>query len=216
MWAFGEPGSGSALFAKGATVIKKRRDRTGKQKALISAARSLFSRRGYEATTTREIAAYAGCAEGLIHKYFGGKSGLLFHVVNLRFAEERTAVDESPMGETWEEEIRQLMDRQLDYLWEDREFLRVTLSSAILQPRLRRVLGEYGASAASMIARRLRRHQQCRFADEKDVEGLAHALMALSFNFGFIRAAILGQNRRQTKHLAQRAARLLSQAAPAE
>ncbi len=89
--------------------------------------------------------------------------------MNLRFAEERISVDESPMGATWEEEIRQLMDQQLDYLWEDREFLRVMLSSAILQPQLRKVLGEYGAAGANMIARRLRRHEECPFPDEKDI-----------------------------------------------
>jgi AcrR family transcriptional regulator len=194
-------------------VNKRHRDRSGKQKALLSAATSLFSRRGYDATTTREIAAYAKCAEGLIHRYFGGKSGLLFQIVNLRFAEERDTLDEIPMGLTWEEEIRQLMEQQLDYLWADRELLRVMLSSAILQPQLRKVLGDYGAAGASMIARRLRRHKECPFDDEKDIEGLAHALMAMSFNFGFIRAAILGQQRRQTKTLAVRAAKLLSSAA---
>ena len=136
--------------------------------------------------------------------------------MNLRFAEERVSVDESPMGATWEDEIRQLMEQQLAYLWDDRELLRVMLSSAILQPQLRKVLGDYGAAGASMIARRLLRHNECPFADEKDIEGLAHALMAMSFNFGFIRAAIFGQNRSQTKNLATSAAKLLSRAVPAE
>jgi hypothetical protein len=67
-----------------------------------------------------------------------------------------------------------------------------------------------------MIARRLRRHKECPFTDGKDIEGLAHALMAMSFNFGFIRAAILGQNRTQTKTMAIRAAKLLSRAVPSE
>ena len=210
------PGRQDCAFPKELPVNKRRRDRTGKQQALISAATSLFSRQGYEATTTREIAAYAKCAEGLIHRYFGGKSGLLFQIVNLRFAEERISLDEIPMGSTWEDEIRQLMEQQLKYLWEDREFLRVMLSSAILQPQLSRVLGDYGAAGASMIARRLRRHKECPFTDGKDVEGLAHALMAMSFNFGFIRAAILGQNRTQTKTMAIRASKLLSRAVPSE
>src|SRR5436309_15559789 len=53
------------------------RDRSAKQQALIVAALKLFAEKGYEVTTTREIAACAGCAEGLIHRYFGGKAGLL-------------------------------------------------------------------------------------------------------------------------------------------
>jgi len=44
----------------------------------------------------------------------------------------------------------------------------------------------------------------------EDIEVLAHALISLSFDFGFIRPAVLRQNREQTKTLAKRAASLLS------
>ena len=53
------------------------RNRESREAALLSAAGKLFAARGYEATTTREIAACAGCAEGLISRYFRGKAGLL-------------------------------------------------------------------------------------------------------------------------------------------
>lgn len=190
-------------------MTKQPRDRAGKQKALISAATSLFARRGYEATTTREIAARAGCAEGLIHRYFGGKSGLLLNIVNLHVTEDRATTIESPVCPTLEAEIRKLMDWQLDHLWKEREFLRVALSCAILQPRLGKRLRKYLPARAGLIAQRLRCYKQCRFAAE-DIEVLAHALISLSFNFGFIGPAILGQNREQTKNLARRAAHLLS------
>ena len=52
-------------------------DRAGKKQALIDAALKLFASKGFDTTTTREIAACAGCAEGLIHRYFNGKAGLL-------------------------------------------------------------------------------------------------------------------------------------------
>jgi AcrR family transcriptional regulator len=60
------------------------RDRAGKKQALIDAALKLFASKGYDATTTREIAACAGCAEGLIHRYFSGKAGLLPALMELR------------------------------------------------------------------------------------------------------------------------------------
>ena len=47
-----------------------RRGNDGKQK-LINAAFELFAERGFDRTTTREIAARAGVALGLIHKHFG-------------------------------------------------------------------------------------------------------------------------------------------------
>jgi AcrR family transcriptional regulator len=104
-------------------MTKQPRDRAGKQKALISAATSLFARRGYEATTTREIAARAGCAEGLIQRYFGGKSELLFKIVKLQVAEDTAATIERPACATLEAEIRRLMDWQLDHLWKERSSL---------------------------------------------------------------------------------------------
>ena len=60
------------------------RNRPAREQALIAAATRLFATKGYDATTTREIAAEAGCAEGLIHRYFQGKEGLLFAIIRSR------------------------------------------------------------------------------------------------------------------------------------
>jgi AcrR family transcriptional regulator len=75
--------------------------------------------RGHEATTTREIAAPAGCAEGLIHRYFGGTSRLLFNIVELHVPRTRPQ-QSGPACSTLEAEIRKLMDWQLDHLRWDR------------------------------------------------------------------------------------------------
>jgi AcrR family transcriptional regulator len=193
-----------------ASMSKQPRSRSGKQKALISAATSLFAQRGYEATTTREIAMRAGCAEGLIHRYFGGKSGLLLDIVRRHVAEDTATTIERPASATLEAEIRKLMDWQIDHLWTEREFLRVAFSCAILQPRLGKLLGKYMPARTEMIAQRLRRDWQNRFSNDEDIELLARALISLSFDFGFMRPTILRQNREHTKNLARRAANLLS------
>jgi AcrR family transcriptional regulator len=191
-------------------MAKQPRNRSGKQKALISAATSLFARRGYEATTTREIAMRAGCAEGLIHRYFGGKSGLLLDIVRLHVAKDKATTIDRPASPTLEEEIRKLMDWQLDHLWTEHEFLRVAFSCAILQPRLGKLLRKYMPARTGLIAQRIRCYQQGCFSKDEDIQVLARALISLSFDFGFIRPAILRQNREQTKTIARRAADLLS------
>ena len=191
-------------------MTKQPHNRPGKQKALISAATGLFARRGYEETTTREIAARAGCAEGLIHRYFGGKSGLLFNIVKLHVAEDTAARIGRPACAALEAEIRNLMDWQLDHLWKEREFLCVAFSCAVLQPRLGNLLRKYMPARTGLIVQRIRSCKQCRCSDDEDVEVLAHALISLSFDFGFIRPAILRQNRQRAKNLGKRAANLLS------
>ena len=60
-----------------------------------------------------------------------------------------------------------------------------------------------------LIAQRIQRDKKCRSANDEDIEVLAHALISLSFDFGFIRPVILGQDREQSKTLARRAANLL-------
>ena len=190
-------------------MTKPSKNRSAKQKALISAATSLFARLGYEATTTREIAARAGCAEGLIHRYFGGKSGLLFSLVKLHLAQESVTTIERPACATLEKEIQKLMDWQLDHLWEEREFLSLAFSCGILQPRLGNLLREYMPARIALVAQRIRLYAPDHCSSE-DIEMLAQALISLGFEFGFIRPAILRQNRQQTKHFARRAANLLS------
>ena len=57
------------------------------------AALKLFASKGYEATTTREIATCAGCAEGLIHRYFRSKAGLLSALIGHRISKEVADLD---------------------------------------------------------------------------------------------------------------------------
>jgi len=50
---------------------------------ILVAARQLFARRGYQATTMRAIAAEAGVNAALVHHYFGSKEQLLVAAMNL-------------------------------------------------------------------------------------------------------------------------------------
>src|SRR5690242_9860138 len=110
-----------------ATLVGERKqNRPARERALIEAAMRLFSARGFEATTTREIAAEAGCAEGLIHRYFGGKAGLLLAVIKNRVAQEITDLSEKlSVAADISSEIQQLVDFEITRMWEDREFFRV-------------------------------------------------------------------------------------------
>ena len=47
-----------------------------KRDAICDAALTLFAEKGFEATTTREIAEQAGAAEGTLYRHFDGKADL--------------------------------------------------------------------------------------------------------------------------------------------
>jgi AcrR family transcriptional regulator len=55
---------------------RKRRPTSEVRSLILAAARDLFARRGYQATTTRDIATEAGVNEAMIYRHFGTKSNL--------------------------------------------------------------------------------------------------------------------------------------------
>lgn len=65
----------------------KKRDRTASEERLITAAIEIFSKHGYDGSTTKMIAKKADVNESLIGRYFDGKEGLLLTIVE-RFIEE--------------------------------------------------------------------------------------------------------------------------------
>ena len=71
--AWGEPDGGGP---------RDQRDQRDKAAGLRSVARAEFARRGYEATTVRDIAAAAGLAAGSVYRMIGTKEALLGSIMN--------------------------------------------------------------------------------------------------------------------------------------
>jgi len=190
-----------------------RRNRPARERALIVAATRLFASRGFEATTTREIAAEAGCAEGLIHRYFGGKEGLLRAIIQFRVSYQTPDLSaKRPSASTVEDEILQIVDFELGRMWEDREFLRVVIPRALLDSSYGQVfVSIVPMQRAKAISERLRRFKECRCLPEAEVESLAHALSIIGFTFGFLRPVIQGHDRESDRKMARTIAQFLAQ-----
>jgi AcrR family transcriptional regulator len=186
------------------------RNRGARERALIEAAARLFADRGYEHTTTREIAAAAGCAEGLISRYFQGKSGLLRKLVELQLSHKPSPAP--PLPATIQEEIRRLLDAEVQHLWEDREFLKMVTPQLILDPALGRQLSQIPDRRAAAIVERLRTYRECAGFSPDELTALATSIIGLGFAFGFWRPVALSQNRDQAKRMALSMALILSRA----
>lgn len=190
---------------------KRSRDRAGKQRALIVAALKLFASKGYEATTTREIAASAGCAEGLIHRYFKGKAGLLPALMEYRVSQEVADLTQHVRpAKSFDEEYLQLVDWAVEHIWRDREFLRVAIPQALLDPDLAQVLRQVGPlQRAPAISARLRKFSESRTLSDAEFAALVQSVSVLGFMFGFMRPSVLRQDRRASARTATVIARLL-------
>ncbi len=84
-----------------------RRARGEARKLLLDAARDLFARQDYRATTTREIAEAAGVSEYLLFRHFGSKAGLFREALVLPFT---NFVDD--FGKTWQAVVPEETDEE--------------------------------------------------------------------------------------------------------
>jgi AcrR family transcriptional regulator len=193
------------------TQRNRKRNRSGRERQLILAATKLFASRGYEATTTREIAALAGCAEGLIHRYFKGKAGLLFALIRFRVSQEAGKLSTAlPPAPTLEEEFLQLVDWEVQRMWEDRDFFRVIVPRALVDAKVSRMADSVATSQRpKAIATRFLRFKNQRGLSNGEVESLAQCVGMLGFAFGFVRPVVLGQNRIHARKTANLIAKML-------
>jgi AcrR family transcriptional regulator len=195
-----------------AVVRKRTRNRTARERALLLAASKLFASRGYEATTTREIAARAGCAEGLIHRYFTNKAGLLLAIIKCQVSQEVLDLNARlPLAPSVGAEIVQLVNWEVERMWRDREFLRVVIPRALLDPALGQVFTRVGPlERTKAIDERLRKFKECRALREEEIDALAHFVTVLGFAFGFVRPMVLRQDRNRARKMAATIAKILA------
>ncbi|KIL37076.1 hypothetical protein SD70_31135 [Gordoniibacillus kamchatkensis] len=76
-----------------------RSNKNAKRIHILDTALRVFAAKGFHAATTKEIAAEAGVAEGLLFYYFGGKRELMLQAVR-RFSFLETLQDSAPQFET--------------------------------------------------------------------------------------------------------------------
>jgi AcrR family transcriptional regulator len=205
------PGGMKLALSGNGSKPKRIRDRAAKKQALIRAALGLFASKGYEVTTTREIAASAGCAEGLIHRYFKGKAGLLAAMIEHRVSGD--AMDFSQQmrpAPNLADEFLQLVDREVERMWDSRDFLRVFIPRVIVDPSVTSVMNNALVSVrAKAILERLKRHESCVSLTQDATEALAQTVQMLGLVFGFVRPVLLGHDRLRAKKMAATVAKIL-------
>jgi TetR/AcrR family transcriptional regulator, regulator of cefoperazone and chloramphenicol sensitivity len=195
----------------GPSAAARLRDPAGKREALILAATKLFARHGYEATRTAQIAARAGCSEGLIHRYFGSKKGLLLALIKSRVSKEVVELtDQLPIAPTLEAEVLQLVEWEVRNMWNDQDFLRVIISRGLVEPHVGKVLSQAGLSRhVPAFIQRLKHFRQSHPLSHEEMEGLAQSIKTIGLVFGFMRPVLLQQDRRVARKMATTIAKII-------
>jgi AcrR family transcriptional regulator len=193
------------------TRMKRTRDRAGKKQALIDASLKLFATKGYEVTTTREIAASAGCAEGLIHRYFSGKAGLLPALMEYRISQEVADLSRHLRpADSFEDEYLQLVNWSVEHMWEDSEFLKVAIPQAVLDSNFAQQLRQVGPlQRGRAISARLTNFRESLAVTDAEFDALVQSVAVIGFVFGFMRPVVLRQDRKTSTKTAMLVAKLV-------
>lgn len=93
---------------------------------LMKAALTLFTQRGYSATTVRELVEAAGVTKPALYYYFGSKEGLFLELMQTHFSRLEAVVDLQRTGEgRVRNRLMEMLDRGFAYVQKDRNFIRL-------------------------------------------------------------------------------------------
>ncbi|MEA5471041.1 TetR/AcrR family transcriptional regulator [Spirulina sp. 06S082] len=104
---------------------------------ILQAAQRLFARKGYDGTTTRDLASAANVAEGTLFRHFANKKAILVEVATRGWVEILTDLltELSEMGSY--KAVAQVMRRRMLRMRESHDLMRVCFMEAQFHPELR-------------------------------------------------------------------------------
>jgi AcrR family transcriptional regulator len=177
-------------------LVARRRDKEATKQALLAAAVAVFAERGFDGATTKEVAARAGVNEGLIQRYFAGKAGLLQAIVGNMCGERLTACRAAPPSDSLKAEIATVLRHEILQADANRDFLRVFISRALVDPELAASLKtHYKESRMPHLVHRLQHFQANGTLDPKvDLEQLAATITTFAFGLGFMQQVVLSED----------------------
>ncbi|WP_395016818.1 TetR/AcrR family transcriptional regulator [Dongia sp.] len=179
-----------------ACTAARRRDKEATKQALIAAAVQVFAQRGFDGATTKEVAARAGVNEGLIQRYFGGKAGLLQAIVGNMCGERLTACRAAPPSDSLKAEIATVLRHEILQADANRDFLRVFISRALVDPALAASLkAHYKESRMPHLVHRLQHFRDNGTLDPAvDLAQLAASITTFAFGLGFMQQVVLSED----------------------
>jgi AcrR family transcriptional regulator len=101
------------------------------RRRILEAARDCFSKVGFEAATTREIAAGAGIAAGTVFNYFAAKEAIALALVADAVGDARRRFEGRPRGDSLEEDLFALIAAELRSLKPHRGYVQPVLETAL-------------------------------------------------------------------------------------
>ncbi|WP_169713518.1 TetR/AcrR family transcriptional regulator [Paludifilum halophilum] len=108
--------------------------------SILYAAKKLFAKYGFKATTVRQICEEAHVNTAFVSYYFGGKENLFYALLDTFYPQERMLQKNKPRSSP-EEELRSILEEMIRFKWDDLEMAAIIHQEiAMNSPRKEKVL----------------------------------------------------------------------------
>lgn len=181
-------------MVKTLTRQEKAEERTRQRtKQILEAAAKVFARRGFHDSTTKEIAAEAGVAEGTIYNYFRSKRDLLIAMVARLASESLLLVMERADTLDARALLTEILRDRLALFDRNREIVQVVIHELIVDAELRRrYLDEVVAPIAQQMIVYFRKRVAAGTFRPFDLRVIPPAMVGATFMAGLVTAGDLG------------------------
>ncbi|BBH54162.1 TetR/AcrR family transcriptional regulator [Fluviispira sanaruensis] len=153
---------------------------------ILSVAIDLFAQKGYELSTTKEIAINAKCSEGLIFKYFKSKANLLSTILEkgLSCTFSKTALHIQNQ-ENLANILSEFMQWTLEELWEERKVFQIYYAQ-LLQGNINlttfRNYEDFFAQHKKNLIKILQKNLKKQILNESECENIFLAINSFALN----------------------------------
>ena len=110
---------------------RKEKEKVARIEGILSAAKRVFSRKGYEATTMEDIASEAGFGKASLYFYFKGKEEVFLSLIKDGLEGQKKLLKEvinSQLSNV--ERLEAVLSKFFEYVQENREFMRIVHSES--------------------------------------------------------------------------------------
>jgi AcrR family transcriptional regulator len=169
---------------------RRERRATARRTQILNAATHLFSERGFDHTTTRDIAAAADVSEGTLYNYFDTKDQMLLSIMSRLGDSQQLAaklIDSLPQDAR--EFLHEILYLRKDFVDQNFDMLRSVVAETLVHPELRQ---QYYQDLLLPNFKLLEDHLQARRNLEQirdvDVSLAARMLVAITTGLFFLNA----------------------------
>ena len=110
---------------------RKEKEKVARIEGILSAAKRVFSRKGYEATTVEDIALEAGFGKASLYFYFKKKEEVFLSLIKDGLEGQKKLLREIKNSQLSSvEKLEAVLSKMLEYVQENREFMRIVHSES--------------------------------------------------------------------------------------